>query len=309
MVKERLHIDSLFWVLLSTRGVSFLLLGIVVLSVFMGCQEMRDEPASGLRTTSSSSRMSIRSAAPSGVRTMRTSGVSSPSDIDRMYVTVSKGTVGSESLVFQNQLFFWNGYNFLGEQDWPSQGPQYRFYASSVPTEFRSGGTVLWADGTSDVVCAYSGNPTWGAINVMSFAHIFGCIGTVSLSAEPGWSISAVSVTIEAVTGGTYDIRSGDGHTDRTGWSELVTESGYAINPPAPGTRSLNAYLVPGTYQVTASWTATAGAVSQSYEDLSARITVRAGESVDVLITLGGRLAFTTTAREWNEQVNLSHEL
>lgn len=253
--------------------------------------------------------MSIRSAAQSGVRTMRTSGVFSPSDIERMYVTVSQGTVGSESLVFQNRLFFWNGHGFVGEQKWPVQGPQYRFYVSSVPAEFRTGGTVLWADGTSDVVCAYSPSPTWGAVNVMSFKHIFGCIGRVTLAVESGWSISDVSVTIEAVTGGTYDMRTGDSHADRTGWSELVTESAFAIVPSAPGTWDLGAFLVPGTYQVTASWKATSGSFVDSYRDMSATVTVRAGESQDITVTLGGRLVFSSSVVGWeDEPINVSEE-
>ena len=142
----------------------------------------------------------------------------------------------------------------------------------------------------------------------MSFKHIFGCIGRVTLVAESDWSISDVSVTIEAVTGGTYDIHTGDGHADRTGWSELVTESAYAIAPSAPGTWDLGVFLVPGTYQVTASWKATSGSFVDSYRDMSATVTVRAGESQDITVTLGGRLVFSTSVVGWDGPINVSEE-
>ena len=283
--------------------------------LLLSCEGTKDDPSdSGRALKTSAARMALRPQGAGSVRqaaTLRSSGTPTVSTLQEMYVTVSRGTAGSESLVFQNELFFWDGHRFLGERDWPASGTQYRFYASSVPMEFRSGGTVLWADGTTDVGCAYSGSPVWGAVNVMSFEHVFGRIGRVTLLAESGWSISDVSVTVEAVTGGTYDIRGGKGHDDRTGWSELVTESACPIAPASPGTADLGLYLVPGTYQLTARWTATAGGVTQSYQDMSASVTVVAGRSSDVTLTLGGKpeLSVSVSLSAWDGSASVNYEI
>lgn len=237
----------------------------------------------------------------SSVKSIRQSRSYTPTDADiTVYVTATSGASGSESLVFQNKVFGWNGYRLMGDTDWPAQGGNYHFYGSNAPTEYRISGTSVWADGGQDVICAYVASPVWGGVNTLAFKHIFGRIGSATLSVESGWTLSDVSVTINAVIGGTYDIRTGYGHTDVTGWKELVYMSGFSVVPANVGTVDINAFLVPGEYQVTASWRATSGGTTQEFFDMSTTITVVAGESQDISVTLGGKLTISTAIASWD---------
>lgn len=225
-----------------------------------------------------------------------------------VYLTTTSGTSGAESLVFQNRFLQKNGYCFFGDVPWPAQGGVYHFYGSNVPTEYHSGGTCVWADGSQDVVCAYLASPTWGAVNVLLFKHIMGRIGSATLSIEEGWTVSDVSVTISAVTGGTFDIRAGYGHDDGTGWKDKVHVEGFSVVPESAGTVDIGAYLVPGVYQVTASWRAAKGSISQQFTDMSSSLTIVAGESQDISVTLGGIFMVNASVSPWDGTVNISEE-
>lgn len=263
------------------------------------------EPADRFnRSGSTKSVMSYTSSRTSGLMTVR-AAAKTVSDIDRIYVTTTRGSVGSESLIFQNEVFSWNGSRFVGQTKWPSQASDYRMYAASVPMEYRAGGTVLWADGTSDVVCGYCGNPTWGAVNNFTFTHVFGILGDVTLMAEPGWTLSNLSVTIDAVTGGTYDVRKGALLQDP--WTDLVSEESYSIIPASAGTREVSLFLIPGTYQVNARWRAINGSSVCDYSDMSALLEISAGNETNVTITLGGEMTLSVDIASWDTpSINVS---
>ena len=252
------------------------------------------------RSAVTKSVMSFSSSRTDGTMTVR---MAAPvvTSVDRVFVTTTRGGVGSETLVFQNEIFSWNGARFVGQKKWPAQANDYHMYASSVPAEFRSGGTVVWADGSSDVVCGYCGDAVWGAVNSFSLEHVFGLLDTVTLVAEPGWTLSNLSVTIDALTGGTYDIRKGA--SSQNPWSEVVTESALSIIPTSPGSRDVGLFLIPGTYRVSAEWRATYGSSTCDYSDMSASLEITAGKSTDVTITLGGEMTLSVSLLDWDTPI------
>lgn len=228
-----------------------------------------------------------------------------------MYVTTTVGTVGSESLHFQNVRF---GYNasagvFLGDADWPEKSLPCHVYASNAPMLFHAGGTTVWADGRQDVVCAYAGSPVWGSAVGMEFSHVFARLRNMTLQAEEGWTVTDISVSLEAGTSGTYDIRGGDGHADGTGWSDVLTEDVTGITGGVTGVTQFQCFVVPGTYLVRVSWTASiAGGADQSWSGMVAPLTLAAGEETDVTLSLGGAMYLSTSVAAWDDTVTVSEE-
>lgn len=203
---------------------------------------------------------------------------------------------------------------------WPSTNAGYTFYAvcaaptdanaavvTSVPDITAASGTGA-SDGPTiavpvnygrDLICAYlpynssspgtTGTPTAGkavykAKNNLAFQHVFARISTVAVTnADPVATISNYTIYLKNTkTGGTYNLRTGDGQTNGTGWSSLLPADG--TNPTlltttgslAPGAAAsttgsvYNAadqsyYIVPGTYKLIATWTASVDQYTQTY--------------------------------------------
>ena len=222
-----------------------------------------------------------------------------------MYVTATTGTAGSEALHFQNVRFGYNSVTgaFLGEADWPAKGSSCHLYASNAPMLFHQGGTTVWADGRQDIVCAYVSSPTWGSAVEMDFAHVFARLGKMVIVADEGWTVSDVSVVMEAGTAGTYDIRGGYGHTDGTGWSDVQGEDVTGITGGVTGTTQFQCFVVPGTYLVRVSWTAeSAGGGAQSWSGMVAPLTLSAGSETDVTLSLGGSMYLSASVAPWDDE-------
>lgn len=215
--------------------------------------------------------------------------------LSSFYVTCVTGSAGSESQSWGN-VGFSGSSTFSGGKYWPSSNLGYKFYASNASMSFASGGTTVTASNSTDVVVAYKTDATYYASsNPLSFSHIFGKVGSVTVSPAEGFDssdITDISITIIPKTGGTYNIRTGS-------WSSVSSGSATAIANSTPGTKSNDLYLVPDTYTITASWNA------RGMEfDGSGEFTVSAGECKNFTITLGGQVIVFSVSE--TEKVNFA---
>ena len=217
-------------------------------------------------------------------------------------VTATTGSAGSESNAWNSVLFTKGSTYFEGGKPWPSSDLGYHFYASSNAITFNAAGCRVTATNTADVVCAYLPSPTYSETNALTFKHIFARIGNFTITAEEGHTITNVHATIVPKTGGTYNIRTGDGQTDGTGWSGLTTGSATELANTTPGTKANDLYLVPGTYDITFSWTATKGDYSDNLSHTVTGVSVVGGKvnSFSAGLTGGARpIQFTATVTDW----------
>lgn len=205
------------------------------------------------------------------------------------YANATTGALGAETAVWTNARFTVSGDRYRSDgKVWPDGAdPHYRFYASNVSlTHGASGPTVNATNGT-DVVVAINDSPAYKTANGLSFTHIFGRIGSVVVEAESGFTISGINIRLTPVTGGTYSLREGAGHTDRKGWSGLTTGTATTI-ATAVGGNANDLYVVPGTYTLTATWTASKNGASHTFTDKTVDVTVSAGMHNTITLTLGG---------------------
>ena len=242
---------------------------------------------------------------------------------------------------------------------WPSTNTGYTFYAvcaaptdanaaviTSVPDITAASGTNA-ADGPTiavpvnygrDLICAYlpydssspgtTGTPTAGkavykAKNNLEFKHVFARISTVSVTnADGAATISNYTIKLKNVkTGGTYNLKTGNGQTNGTGWSSLLPADG--TNPIllsnagslAPGAAAsttgsvYNAtdqslYIVPGTYKLIATWTASVDQYTQTYtsKESTASFAFVGGKINAINCRLTGdpaELQFSVSVAEW----------
>ena len=217
------------------------------------------------------------------------------------------GAAGSETAVWTNVAFSGNntdGYKAAAPGKWwPSTDASYRFYAANSALTFAASGATVAATNATDVICAYAAAPSYKAKNTLSFEHIFARLGAVTVSAATGYTISNVSIKITPKTGGTYNLLTGAGHTDGAGWSGLATGSETVIGNTVGNTAN-DLYLVPGTYTLTASWTATKGDYTENIENMTCDVSLVAGKINKISTTLSGNakeIVFNVSIAPWTD--------
>ena len=222
------------------------------------------------------------------------------------YVSCTIGSAGSETNVWNNVAFSKSGSYFVAGGSgkwWPDANPSYHFFASNAALTFNAGGCTVAATNATDVVCAYMPSPTYKSRNTLQFKHIFARITDVTFSAADGYTISGISVYVTPKTGGTYNLRTGSGQTDGTGWSSLTTGSATAIANSTPGTKSNNLYLVPGRYVLTASWTATKGDYTKTFSNKTYEVNIVGGKCNVITASLVGdasAIEFAVSITPWS---------
>ena len=220
-------------------------------------------------------------------------------------VSAVTGSAGSETAVWTNVSFSGNNdAGYKADKWWPAEDASYRFYASNSALSFAASGATVAATNATDIVCAYAAAPSYKAKNTLSFEHIFARLGAVTVSAATGYTISNVSIKITPKTGGTYNLLTGAGHTDGTGWSGLATGSETVI-ASATGSNANDIYLVPGTYTLTASWTAARGLYTENIQNMQVDVNLTAGKINTISTTLSGNakeVVFSVNIAPWTEQ-------
>ena len=231
------------------------------------------------------------------------------------YASAVKGSAGSDVQAWTNVHFVKSGSDFKGGKYWPVSDPSYRFFGANVPLTYSSGGATISASNDVDVVCAYKSNPTYGARNTLQFDHIFARISTVKVTAASPYNISNVTIWIvNPKTGGTYNLYTGNGHNDGTGWSSLTpagssqtalySNAGVISSGSSNTGADNNLFLVPGNYQLKASWTADVDDYSQSYTTRTSigNVSVQGGKVNSIECSLSGdasHLNFIINVTSW----------
>ncbi len=238
--------------------------------------------------------------------TKASTGTTEVTSLASFKVAATTGSAGSESSVWNN-VSFSGTTDFTGGKTWPASDPHYTFYATNLsgntPMTFNAAGTTISATNTQDVVCAYlpDASVTYKAKNVLSFEHIFARIANVVVVQESGYTVSSVTVSVTPKTGGTYNLRTGAGQSDGTGWSGLTTGSATTI-ASAVGTNTNDVWLVPGQYTITASWTATqSGGSSVSYSNKTVNVDITGGKKNTITATLGGEMVFGVSLEAFDD--------
>lgn len=239
----------------------------------------------------------------------RTSAVST---LTSFYVAAATGTAGeSDQYVWEGgQAAFTGNGTYTGGKYWPYSDPEYHFYASNTAmnTSDNSAASVTVGDNSTDVVCAYLATSTHKAVNTLAFCHIFARLGTVTVSSNAtGYDVTALSLSLTPKTGGTYDLLSGDGKTDDSGWT-ATTESGQTTIAAKTGQTDNDLYLVPGSYTVSATYTLSKGAYSHEFTK-TATINLIKGKINKVAATLpmpgpeddAGEITLGITVSDWTD--------
>lgn len=220
------------------------------------------------------------------------------------YVSATQGSAGSETSAWNDVAFTLDHGFFVGNRFWPEDmDPVYHFYGSNAHISFEATGSTIDADNSRDIVCAYLPSSTYMSTNALSFEHVFARIGNVTVSAAEGYALSSVSMSIVPKTGGTYNLRTGFGRTDGTGWSDMVNGSSTVICNDVPGTKSNDIYLVPGDYTVHCEWTASEDDYTKSFSK-DVVMSFVGGKVNGITVSLGGQvsqLVFGVELNEWTE--------
>ena len=222
-------------------------------------------------------------------------------------VTVSGAT---ETAVWTNSQFTKSGDVFKGGHYWPIVDPGYSFYGANTALTFTSAGnTVTVAEGnTTDIVCAYKGSSNYLTVNSLAFQHILSKITTVTVNAASPTAISNITISLASTkTGGTYNLKTGawsglvpSSSTDRT----IYSNSG-SIATGSSHTGGNNDYLiVPGTYYLRATWTATVDNYTQTYTSKlsTGNFSFQAGKRNSITCNLSGdasEITFTVVVEDW----------
>ena len=225
--------------------------------------------------------------------------------LSSFYVSAVTGSAGSESSAWNSVQFSQvpgsSPASYAGGKYWPASNPGYKFYGSNVALNFAAGGTYVNASNATDVVCAYLSSPTYNTKNTLSFEHIFARLCRVDVAAQTGYTISNIRMYITPKTGGTYNLRTGAGHTDGTGWSSVATGSATLISNKTGATNN-DIYMVPGTYSITCSWVSTdPSGASVTHTNESSTLPIKGGATNNISVVLGGDILLGVDLQDYCE--------
>lgn len=230
----------------------------------------------------------------------------------------------SETAAFTNIAFTKSGSTWTGGQYWPASNPSYHFYASNAALAHTAGGaTVSPSNANTDIVAGYLASPTYKQVNTLTLDHIFAQVGTVTVKAQEGCSVSGLKISLQPVTAGTYNLKSGSWTTRGTAGSAKyllgTASAGISLSAGGQQTSSDNdLWLLPGEYVLSCSYTITKGAASKTYNktatvnliqgknnNLGLPDTDGDGEFDDPNITFDdsdlSEITFTVTVTPWTE--------
>ena len=219
------------------------------------------------------------------------------------YVSASSGTT-TESQLWSNAAFSHSSGKYKGSKYWPLENNGIHFYASNANMSFGEDGFILEgvSASTKDVVCAYLPSPTWKEPNDLTFEHIFARIGVVNVTPPAGYNVSGFSITFTPFISGNYNIKTGE-------WSSKAVDSSSpnkSIANAATSSNDNNLWLVPGEYELTATYTLEKGAGAGRYQEnftKVATVNLVAGKISSIQTTLpdgnASEILFNVTVTPW----------
>ena len=228
--------------------------------------------------------------------------VTNAGNLYSFYASATTGAAGAEVSSWPSTEFTKESDVYVGGKYWPLSDPGYHIYASNRPLTFDANGTFIQASNDQDVVCAYQSSVAYKSANVLIFKHIFARIGTLTVTAKEGYQISDVSIKLTPKTGGTYNLRTGEGHFEGTGWSNPTSGTAVELTNGTTGSKNSDLYLVPGIYILTATWTATRGEYVETFTSKTTTVNLVGNKITNLNTTLGGRavaIQFNVTVTDW----------
>lgn len=226
------------------------------------------------------------------------------SSLSAFRVSATQGATGSESSAWNDVAFGLDHGLYVGNRFWPEDmDPVYHFYASNAALSFSPSGCTVTVTDATDVVCAYLPTSVYMSTNALVFDHVFARLGGVTVTAAAGYTVSDVEMSFTPVTGGTYNLRTGSGRTDGTGWSAPVAGGRTVVSNATAGTKVNDIYLVPGDYTFHCEWTATEDDYTKSFSK-DVVVSMVAGKVNALSFTLGGdvtQLTFGVELGDWTE--------
>lgn len=194
-------------------------------------------------------------------------------------------------LVDDNRIFYRRGGDYVSDLYWPDSGTTlWRFVCSNVPLSYSSDdGFSIHVSTDTDAVVSVLSQAVPRRKNVLTFEHVLGMIGVVTVNEEYGWEISDVRLSFVPCIEGDFNISRGYGRTDGTGWSNLVPGE-ECVLASSVGFNHAFVWAVPGNYSVVASWVATRGTEVRSFDNYATSVEVVAGRINSFTVTLGGTI-------------------
>lgn len=222
------------------------------------------------------------------------------------YANATTGSEGSEVQAFANALFTVSGDEFVSENIvWPMSDPGYRFYGCNVSMTHSSDGPYVDVTSDTDVVCAVNTSPVYNNSNGLTFKHIFARVSTVTVAPMDGYNISDITIwLVNAKTGGTYNLRTGNGQSDGTGWcsltpaeaadTQLFRYAGEITDGNSETGSDNNLYIVPGKYYLKGSWVSGGNSYSGILSDSPINIVAGKVNPIACLIEGAGGIILST---------------
>lgn len=242
------------------------------------------------------------------------------SNLSSMNVTATTGT-SSETAVsnFSNINFTKQNTVWKGGKYWPANNPSYHFYASNATlTHTSSGNTVSPQNASTDIVVGYLANPTYKSQNSLTLNHIFAQIGTVTVNAPSGCTVSNLKISVLPKTSGTFNLKSNSwtsrGNAGSATYLVGSANSGVSITTAGGSTNGgdKDLWLVPDTYTLTASYNLSIGDYTSSTITKTSSVSLTQGANNNITATLPtddnvSEITFTVTVTAWgteNKNVN-----
>ncbi len=214
----------------------------------------------------------------------RAVSVTTQSNLTSFYLNTTAGT--SESVVSTNVVFTGKSggnYSATGGMYWPSDDPSYHFYASNIQLQ-TTGSTyhLLTCPADQDVVYAYNASPAHRQVNSLAFNHVYGRIGTVSISVPDGYTATLTSAAITASKSGTFNVKTGS-------WASASTAQSISLSS------SNDVWIVPGTYEMSATFTLSDGKTTQKGITRSGSVTISANKVNNIAVKVNDSYEYELT--------------
>lgn len=223
-----------------------------------------------------------------------------------VYWLCSSGTAGNsaEAQKYNKTVSATSG-TFTTGCYWPSTSTSYNYYLSNFQPTLSSGNvTVTLNNVNTDVVVGKSAAVAYKAVPTVTMNHILARLGTVTLSAPSGYTISNISLSIYTDSGlanagvktaGTYSISNNSWSASSTNTTQALAGSGSAQD----------IWLLPATYYLKATYTLTKGAYVETFTK-KAPIALSQGKINTVTATVptgnATEITFKVSVTAWGSQ-------
>ena len=206
-------------------------------------------------------------------------------------VIASKGTA-NQTAFFTDGLFTGTvGGTYTGGKYWPAEETTtetWNFYASNAAMTFNPSGATIEVSNTNvDVVAEYKNNALYRQSNALTFDHIFCQLATVSMKAPADWSVTGLTVTIVPIYSGTYSMVNNTWNPGSPASQAVTIFSGDLAEGGQATSADNDLWLIPGAYQIFASYTIHKGEWSNQYTK-SATVTLVQGQNNHLRLPNGG---------------------